>query len=444
MLSVEENELLCRVGPGTEMGAFMRQYWVPALVSTELAEPDCPPVRVKLLGEELIAFRDTSGQVGLIAANCQHRGASLFFGRNEERGLRCVYHGWKYDVTGACVDMPNEPPESNFKTKIRAMAYACRERGGVVWAYMGPRREPPPLPDFEANMLPEGQWRVTATMRECNYLQALEGDIDTSHSPFLHSGTDRVEDTRPGTFQYYRVQNRSPRFNVLDTDFGTMYGAHIGAEADSEYWRIACYLFPFYTIIPQGLLGHQVHIRAWVPMDDTHMMFIYMDKRQEREVRSRGAGVGDESADPRRTQLAPRTTDWYGRFRLRPNLSNDYFVDREKQQRKLSFSGIEGVAIQDKAATESQGLISDRTKEHLVSSDAMIIRTRQRLIQAARAFHEKGLVPPGVDDPDVYRVRGGGVILPKDADWLKSTEELRRGFVEHPELDPAIVGLDRG
>ena len=153
MLTSEDNELLCRVGPGTPMGDLMRQYWIPALLSSELPEPDGPPVRVRLLGENLIAFRDTSGKVGLIQNHCPHRGASLFFGRNEEDGLRCVYHGWKFDATGACVDMPSEPAESNFKAKVRARAYPCVERNGVVWAYMGPRPTPPPLPDLEPNML---------------------------------------------------------------------------------------------------------------------------------------------------------------------------------------------------------------------------------------------------------------------------------------------------
>src|SRR5579859_3251852 len=153
MLSREENELICRTGPGTPMGEFMRQYWIPAMLSSEVPTPDSDPVRILLLNEKLIAFRDTSGQVGLIQNHCPHRGASLFFARNEESGLRCVYHGWKFDVTGQCVDMPNEPAESNFKTKVRAVAYPCVERNGVVWTYMGPRNVPPSLPDLEANMM---------------------------------------------------------------------------------------------------------------------------------------------------------------------------------------------------------------------------------------------------------------------------------------------------
>src|SRR4051812_3956644 len=188
MLSREENELITRVGPGTPVGELMRQYWLPAMLSSELPSPDSDPVRVLLLGEKLLAYRDTSGRVGLLQHNCPHRGASLFFGRNEENGLRCVYHGWKFDVSGQCIDMPNEPAESDFKTKVKAVAYPTQERGGIVWAYMGARSEPPPLPHLEPNMLADDQVMVNAIQRECNWLQGLEGDIDTSHLGFLHLG----------------------------------------------------------------------------------------------------------------------------------------------------------------------------------------------------------------------------------------------------------------
>src|SRR5207248_11740630 len=153
MLSTEDNEILCRVGPGTPMGTLMRHYWIPGALASDLPEADGAPMRLRLLGENLIAFRVTSGQIGVIQNNCPHRGASLFFGRNEEEGLRCVYHGWKFDVSGQCVDMPSEPTESNFKSKIKATAYPCQERNGIVWAYMGTREQLPALPDMEANLL---------------------------------------------------------------------------------------------------------------------------------------------------------------------------------------------------------------------------------------------------------------------------------------------------
>src|SRR5579885_1952307 len=175
MLSQEENELITRVGPGTPMGAALRRYWLPALLVEELPAPDCPPVRVRLLGEDLVAFRDSMGQLGLLGAHCPHRGASLFFGRNEECGLRCVYHGWKFDVAGACVDMPSEPEESTFKERVRATAYPCVERGGVVWTYMGPPALQPPLPELEWALLPEPQRYASKRLQECNWLQAMEG-----------------------------------------------------------------------------------------------------------------------------------------------------------------------------------------------------------------------------------------------------------------------------
>src|SRR5437667_2253676 len=185
MLSKEDNELLCRVGPGTPTGQFMREYWLPAFVPGEL-EPDGPPLRLRLLGENLIAFKATSGKYGLMAHNCPHRGASLFFGRNEEEGIRCVYHGWKFDVTGQCIDMPNEPAESDFKNKVKAVAYPCVERNGIVWAYMGPPATPPPLPDWLPNL--DADCQLWLRLQQSNWLQALEGDIDTVHAFFLHSG----------------------------------------------------------------------------------------------------------------------------------------------------------------------------------------------------------------------------------------------------------------
>src|SRR5919202_916738 len=276
MLSHVDNQALCRVGPGTLMGDLLRQYWLPFATSAELPAPDSDPLRVLLLGEQLLAFRDTSGRVGLLAHNCPHRGASLFFGRNEEAGLRCVYHGWKFDASGHCVDMPNEPAESDFKHKVKAIAYPTRERGGIVWAYLGPRTDPPPLPELEPNMVPDDQVVLTAVQRECNWLQCLEGDIDTSHLGFLHLGAIQPEDTRPGTFAHYTVNEREPRYQVVDTDYGAMYGAYRPGPEGHYYWRFAQFLFPCYAMIPTGVLGIQVLARAWVPMDDEHMMFFSM------------------------------------------------------------------------------------------------------------------------------------------------------------------------
>ena len=433
MLSRDDNELLCRVGPGTPMGALLRQYWIPALTSRELPAPDGPPVRVRLLGENLVAFRVTSGKVGLIQNHCPHRGTSLFFGRNEDEGLRCVYHGWKFDCTGACVDMPSEPPESNFASKVRATAYPCVERNDVVWAYLGPRATPPPLPDIEPNMLEPGASTVRKVLRECNWFQALEGDIDTGHLGFLHLGAVKPEDTTPGTFDYYTVADRAPRYEVVDTEFGTSYGAYRPAESDTYYWRIAHFLFPFFTMIPTGILGVQVLVRAWVPVDDEHVMFWSLELPRSRQgggaatLAKNGrpvAAAGDRAGG---FEFLPDTTDWLGKFRLAQHKDNDYLIDRAAQ-RTHSFTGIAGIHQQDQAVTEAMGPIIDRTHEHLGSSDAMVIRTRRRVLNAAKALRDAGTAPPGVDEPAAYRCRSGGVVLPREADWLEATKDMRRAF----------------
>jgi phthalate 4,5-dioxygenase len=435
MLSARDNEYITRVGPGTPMGTLMRQYWVPAMLSSELPMPDCPPVRVLLLGERLIGFRDSAGRVGLLGNHCPHRGASLFYARNDDRGLRCVYHGWKFDVTGRCVDMPSEPPDSNFKDKVRARAYPCHERGGVVWAYLGPREKPPPLPDLEVNGLPEEQTTAMAIARDCNWLQGLEGDIDTAHIGFLHFGSEAAEEQEPGTFRYYTLRDRAPRYAVLDTEYGSMYGAYRPAGPGQYYWRIAQFLFPFFTMTPTGLLGRQIVARAWVPMDDEHMIMFHMMPRmspQALAIRGRSGAIN--------TGLLPNTTGWLGRFRLLADESNDYKLDRDAQERDEEYSGITGIHLQDQAITESMGPIYDRTQEHLGSSDAMVIRVRRRLLAAARALAEDGTMPPAVDTPQAYRQRSGGVILDEDADWIEATKQLRQAYVPHPDLDLAVVG----
>ena len=437
MLSKQDNELLCRVAPGTPMGDLMRHYWIPALRSDELPAPDCPPVRVKLLGEQLIAFRLTSGKVGMIKNSCPHRGASLFFGRNEEEGLRCVYHGWKFDETGSCVDMPSEPAESVFKNKVHATAYPCAERGGIIWTYMGARAVPPTLPDIEPNMAPDGVARIQLTMRECNWMQALEGDIDTSHLSFLHMGAYEADEMQPKSFSYYLVKNRDPKYSVVDTDFGTSYGAYRPAEEDTYYWRVAHFLFPFFTMIPSGQLGAQVLVRAWVPLDDDHTMYWGI---MTQFVPDSGPIRGERQGQRGGSGMLPNTSDWLGRFRLEANRDNDYLIDREKQRNKVNFTGLDNVPLEDQAVTESMGTIYTRDREHLGTSDAMVIRTRRRLLNAAKALAHDGTQPPGVDDPSVYRTRSGGVILPRSADWIEATRELRQAFVEHPELAAPAPG----
>ena len=441
MLSVEDNELLCKVGRGTPGGALIRQYWIPALLSSELPENDGAPMRLRLLGENLIAFRDTAGRVGLVRNACPHRGASLFYGRNEEQGLRCVYHGWKFDVTGKCLDMPLEPPESDYKDKIHAIAYPTREQGGIVWAYMGERKMPPPLPDLEAIQLDQVQ--STLAMRECNWVQAMEADLDTGHVGFLHWGSARLQDARPGSFAYYAIKEPSPRYRVVDTDYGTLYGAYRPAEQDSYYWRIGAFLFPFYTMVPVGVLGLQVGVRCYVPLDDEHTM-VWSIEPVDKGAGGRAGRAGVEFSDGKlpgyNSEYLPNTSDWLGRWRYVQNPQNDHLIDRDLQ-RTSSYTGIIGANAQDQGITESMGPLSDRTQEHLGTSDIMIARTRIRLLRAMRALGENGTTPPGVDDPAVYRVRSGGALLPRDADWLEATAKWREAFTEHPELLKEAAGF---
>ncbi|WIX75683.1 Rieske 2Fe-2S domain-containing protein [Amycolatopsis carbonis] len=434
MLSSSDNELLTKVGPGTPMGSMMREYWMPALVSTELPAPDCDPVRVLLLGERFIAFRDSSGSVGMLAAQCPHRGASLFFGRNEEGGLRCVYHGWKFDVSGQCLDMPNEPVESNFKDKVRARSVPVVERGGLVWAYLGSQDEPPPLPALEFfDDGPSATKSVNVFQIKCNWLQALEGDIDTSHFGFLHVGHLNNDAAPEGTFLRHMLEDRAPRYKVVDTEFGSSYGAYRPAGNDQEtYWRIAHYLFPFYTMIPTGLLGSSKTVTARVPLDDEHTM-VYLATADE--VPS-DLAIGAETYE--NLKLLPNTTDWHGRFRSARTLDNDYDIDRDAQRSGRSFTGLDSVPLEDRAMTESMGGVLDRRHEHLGSSDVMVIRVRRRILRALRTFVDSGELPPGANEPDLYRQRSGGVVLPTGADWLTATQGLRDG-TEKPTTDPALA-----
>jgi phenylpropionate dioxygenase-like ring-hydroxylating dioxygenase large terminal subunit len=442
MLSKADNEYLCRIGPGTAMGNVFRQYWLPAIRSDELPGPDCPPMRVRLLGEDLIGFRTSSGAVGLIQNACPHRGASLFFGRNEEEGLRCVYHGWKFDVSGACTDMPSEPAESNFKNKVHARAYPAHERNGIIWAYLGPREVPPPLPDIEANLLNRAVSKINVLHRACNWMQGIEGELDTIHAAFLHFGSAKLEDQAPGSFNFYHIKQRDARFVVRDTEFGASYGAYRPAEDDTYYWRIAHVLFPFYAVPPQGALGPKVQMNAYVPMDDEHTLQWEIFVNVEEAVRRTSFGTEMAGSTSREEQARaentanrrpgsvylPHTTDWYGRFNLDQNLGNDYLVDREAQRSGKSYSGIPGVRQQDMAVTETMGPIYERSREHLGTTDSMIIRARRRWIATARALEEQGILPPGVDDPTIYRQRSGEVILPRSVDWWEGTQELREKF----------------
>jgi phthalate 4,5-dioxygenase oxygenase subunit len=447
MLTKEDNELLTRVGPGTPMGDALRQYWIPVFQSDQLPEPDCAPKRVRLLGEDLIAYRDTSGRVGMLQNNCPHRGASLFFGRNEEDGLRCVYHGWKFDVTGACVDMPNEPPESNFKHKIQVTAYPCQERGGVIFTYMGPRKDPSAIPDLEWLMVPPERRIITMRTQECNWAQAFEGGIDSSHSGFLHS---RVSEHRPNIDQtknpeleragntkgmVYKAKDKHPRFETVDTDYGVLVGARRDAEPDSYYWRITQFLFPFYQMIPSYGESPTIGGHAWVPIDDYNVVtwsvtwhpLKPLTEEQRARIHDYPRGSGIHPGVPK--GLKPATSEAWGQFRPVHDKTNDYGRDFGLE-RDVLFTGIPNLGIEDSAMQETMGSIYDRTKEHLGSSDTGIIQTRRRLVAAARALREAGTTPPGVDAPHSYLVRSAGIVLPRSAVWDEAAHEF---LVAYPD-----------
>jgi len=430
MTAATQQDELTQVGPGSVMGNLMRQYWIPAAKTDEISS-DGPPMRLMLLGEKLVAFRDSSGRVGIMDHRCPHRCASLFLGRNEEDGLRCIYHGWKFDVDGNCVDMPSVPPEQDFKEKVRARAYPVLERHGVIWVYMGSREQPPPLPRIEAAMLPHDQLDVTFIQRDCNFLQALEGDIDTSHVGFLHFGSldpDNIPDGHP----LQHTTTRAPAYHVRDTPWGTAYSSYRKADngadpvdrAERIYWRCSNFMFPFWTQTPQGEFSTNINARAWVPIDDRHTMFVYFrwTKRPGYNVPLKDGKLLPGSEAP--LKFRPRTTNWLGRYRIEPNRDNDWMIDREAQHANVIYSGIQNIHIQDQAITESMGNITDHSWEHLGPGDRMVARTRRRLLQAARALLADGTSPPGVDDPEVFwKARSGYFLTASDIDWINAYDD---------------------
>jgi phthalate 4,5-dioxygenase oxygenase subunit len=427
MLTAEENAQLTRVGPGTLMGDLMRQYWIPVVLSSELA-PGGRVKRVRILGEDLVAFRGPSGGVGLLAEFCAHRRASLYFGRNEEPGLRCVYHGWQYDRGGRCIDMPNERPESNFQDKVIQPAYPCTERGGVVWAFMGPAGPPPALPDLEWTLVPEAQRFVSKFWQDCNYLQALEGGVDPAHISFLHGILDarndelrRTLDRAAAGFGFASGLERTPHIEVADTEAGLLIGARREAPAGQFYWRITQYLLPFHTMPPPEVGNDPVlHSHVWIPIDDAQLVNWCISWHPTRAL------TADELAEFRAgssihvMDYAPATSDAYGDIRPIANSANDYLADWEAQ-RTRKFFGVPGVGAQDKAITESQGRF-DRSLERLGRADVGLIRLRKRLLDAAVALRNRQGPPPGLD-PATYRVRPASVLLPKDVPWTEGAKD---------------------
>ncbi len=406
MLTQEENDLLTKVGPGTPMGELARRLWVPILLADELPAPDCDPVRVRILGEDLVAFKDTQGRIGLLEAWCQHRGADLFFGRNEGSGLRCVYHGWKYDVDGVCVDVPNAPEGATFKDKIAARAYRAVERGGLIWAYLGPRDNTPDFPEMEWTRVPDSHRYISKMFLECSYLQSMEADIDSSHLGFLHSfvKSGTVIEGRTNGIEDLTAADKAPAWSVTDTDYGVMLTARRDA-GDSFYWRVNQWMLPFFTIIA-ARPGDTVLCQVKVPVDDHHAVAFRVRWHADRPLTP-----GELSTFRDKGVLFPELIP--GTFTTKENRSNDYLIDRATQ-RNYSFTGIKSIPAQDFAVTERQyGLsISDRTRERLVSSDTAIIQVRRRLLRSVRQVME-GQEPPEAKNGAAFSVRSLDLVLPK-------------------------------
>ena len=406
MLSLEENELLTNTNKGTPMGELFRRFWVPIGLSEEAPGPDSDPVRIRIMGEDLIMFKDSEGRIGLVDAYCPHRGAPMFFGRNEESGLRCVYHGWKFDVEGNCVDLPNAPEGETFKNKVTIDHYPCFEGGGFVFAYMGPKHLMPPKPAFEWLDLPQANYFSKKFRLECNWLQAQEGDFDPSHGRFLHSTLDN-NNSNPGnrlSGQNLGVATGRQYFSyhsIEDTDVGMLFTtvqemSNGKMSVGSLPWMMPMFCVPGVA----GLTIFSSNMR--VPIDNTSMMFFRL--RWSREPIPA-------------TELREYTQGGYvypemipGTWKTKANVFNSYEIDRVAQ-RNYSFTGIKTFPLQDIAMMEDQwGPLADRRKEHLTSSDEGIIRIRRRLIRACRALME-GKEPTEPWHPEGFRQNRARTII---------------------------------
>jgi phthalate 4,5-dioxygenase len=427
MLTKEQNDQLVRTGPGTLVGDLFRRYWIPALHTWEIAERDCPPVRVQLLGEKLVVFRDSEGRIGVIEEFCAHRGVSLWFGRNEECGLRCPYHGWKYDVNGQCVDLPSEKEESGMRQRIKLKSYPAIECGDVVWVYMGPPELKPAPPELEWVMVSPKRRFVSKRLQESNYLQAIEGGIDSSHVSFLHSGELNTDPLFKGSkANEYNLQDRMPVFEVVDYEGGLFIGARRRAEHGKYYWRITPWIMPWYTIIAPRA-GHPIGAHAWVPIDDESCWAWSINYHPTRDLTDKEVAAMNDGAGIH-VKYIP------GSFIPLANKSNNYLIDRDKQKSGRNYSGVEGIAMQDASLQESMGPIQDRTREHLCSTDNGIILTRKKLLKAAQANRD-GKPVPGLD-PASQRVRSCAIELPVDQ---KYKDGAKHGLF--PSLDEAPVSV---
>jgi len=422
MLTKEENDLLTQAGRGTPCGKLMRRYWQPAALSEELPLGGAP-LPVRLLGEDLVLFRDDQGQPGLLDIHCPHRGADLSYGRLEDGGLRCIYHGWLFDARGRCLDMPGEPRGGGeHKDSIRLRAYPCQERAGIVFAYLGPG-EPPLLPAYEILTVPEEHRFVCKVFSECNYLQGNEGNIDPVHLSFLHRIFDDslARSGRPTPYTKVKGSDTSinqllserlaPAIEVEVKDFGLRIYNWRPVENGNAYLRVSNFVMPNLSAVPGETQGAGYLVNWHVPIDDEHH-WKYMI------VFSREAPLDQEKF---RQRYASEISSGYRPIR---NQENRYLQDRQEMNSKSCAGFGPFFPAHDLYATESQGPIQDRTREHPVSSDKAIVAARKLLLQAIQDV-QQGREPAHVArDPKMNRFPGLVVIsevISSDADWREYT-----------------------
>jgi len=410
-ITKEQNERLTRVGPGTPMGEVFRRYWIPAMLAKDVAEPDGPPTRVRLLGEDLVGFRDSTGAIGLIDAYCAHRRAPLFYGRNEEAGLRCVYHGWKFDIMGNCLDTPSEEPAVQIRFRAGVKAYPTHEAGGIVWTYMGPVDQMPEPPDYEWLRVPESHLGVSRTNEECNFLQAIEGGIDTAHSSFAHNN-DLDDD------KHLRALDMHPRLEVDVDDHGFTYASLRRIGGGRVYLRTYQFIMPAQQSRGQlitwagdpapfpTIAGH-----VWVPMDDHNTAVYNFIYSADTDIpMPEGWWESHEAEFGRDPKDYVEGTYWLIR-----NQGNDFLIDRQVQRTK-TFTGIEGINTQDFALQTGMERIVDRSMEALGSTDLAISTARKLLLDATDDV-AAGRRPRGADPETHSSVRGGDLLMSEDDDW---------------------------
>jgi len=404
----EDNERLCRVGPDTPMGQVFRRYWTPIALASQIDRPDGDPVRVRFCGEDYVLFRDTEGRLGLLDELCPHRGVSLALGRVEDCGIRCLYHGWKFDVEGHLLDSPNYPNPA-YQAKFRASTYPCREGGGLIWGYFGPRDTVPPFPDFAFINAPATHRNIERIDINCNYLQLLEGGMDSSHVGILHSDqarpgwqsksfTPNTDALNPGALA---VDDNAPTLSIETTDFGFHYAAIRKSASGGQSVRIVPFILPFTRIIPAQA---RVATLFEVPLDDenTSTYIIVHSKAPYARAHHRSlSGIGDLNLYSERD------------FKWRATWENRFGQDRASMKER--WGGFRGLEQEDAAVALSMGPIFDRTREHLVPADAAVVHLRRLLLTAARDMAE-GMQPPQL--PSVARITGvADTDLSSDAKW---------------------------